>query len=119
MFPLVLLFTLLLTPLSQSIKFTLYASHNPEPLCIWNWASSSTLVIVTANVDLSHSPSANAQIYRDKQRLDMEVVDGSGSRNVYQSKRGLKGETRMAITTHEDADLGVCFSNLLDEGELC
>jgi len=71
-------------------------------------------VIITANVDLAYVASASAKSYRDKMRIDMEVIDGSGSRNVYQSKKGLKGETRMAITTHADADLGVCFRNVLD-----
>jgi hypothetical protein len=48
----------------------------------------------------------------------MEILDGSGSRNVYQMKKGIKGETRMAITTHADAELGVCFGNVLDTSEL-
>jgi hypothetical protein len=46
----------------------------------------------------------------------MEIVDGSNHRNIYQSKRNVQGETRMAITTHADADLGVCFTNTLDKG---
>lgn len=50
------------------------------------------------------------------QRVDMEIVDGSNHRNIYQSKRNIQGETRMAITTHADADLGVCFTNMLDKG---
>lgn len=49
----------------------------------------------------------------------MEVVDGSNHRNIYQNKRDIKGETRMAITTHADADLGVCFRNTLDKGVYC
>ncbi|KAK4053255.1 vesicle coat component [Microbotryomycetes sp. JL221] len=65
---------------------------------------SDTLVVI----------SVSAPMQGALQRLDMEIVDGSGSRNVYQSKKGLKGETRMAITTHADADLGVCFTNVLD-----
>lgn len=52
------------------------------------------------------------------QRVDMEIVDGSNHRNVYQSKKDIKGETRMAITTHADADLGVCFTNHLREGAI-
>lgn len=47
----------------------------------------------------------------------MEIVDGSNHRNIYQSKRNVQGETRMAITTHADADLGVCFTNTLDKGK--
>jgi hypothetical protein len=68
---------------------------------------SDTLVVI----------SVSAPMAGNLQRLDMEVVDGSSSRNTYQSKRGLKGETRMAITTHADADLGVCFKNVLDPCE--
>lgn len=52
------------------------------------------------------------------QRIDMEILDGSSHRNVYQNKRGLAGETRMAITTHADADLGVCFKNTLDSSRV-
>ena len=44
----------------------------------------------------------------------MEIVDGSERGNVYLSKKSVKGETRLAITTHENADVGVCFKNYLD-----
>ena len=94
----------LLLPLVSAVKFSLQASHNPTPKCLWNYAMSDTLVVI----------SVSAPMAGNLQRLDMEVVDGSSSRNTYQSKRGLKGETRMAITTHADADLGVCFKNVLD-----
>ncbi|KAH8918561.1 hypothetical protein BT69DRAFT_1267648 [Atractiella rhizophila] len=112
--PRLLLALLSLFPYSLAIKFLLPASHNPSAKCIWNWATSDNLVIISANVDLANAAGISTQEYRDKMRIDMEVIDGSGSRNVYQSKRGLKGETRMAITTHADADLGVCFKNWLD-----
>lgn len=65
---------------------------------------SDTLVVI----------SVSAPVQGTFQRLDLEVVDGSRSRNVYQAKRNIMGETRMAITTHADADLGVCFTNTLD-----
>ncbi|KAM0755872.1 hypothetical protein T439DRAFT_320575 [Meredithblackwellia eburnea MCA 4105] len=94
----------LLFTATQAVKFDLTASHNPVQKCLWNYALSDTLVVISVS-----SPLAGTL-----QRLDMEVVDGSGSRNTYQSKKGLKGETRMAITTHADADLGVCFKNQLD-----
>ena len=68
---------------------------------------SDTLVVISVSSPLSGT----------LQRLDMEIIDGSGSRNTYQAKKGLKGETRMAITTHADADLGVCFKNQLDGSE--
>lgn len=69
-----------------------------------NW----TQVVISTNVE--NGPD---------QRVDMEIVDGSNHRNVYQSKKDIKGETRMAITTHADADLGVCFTNHLSEGASC
>lgn len=96
--------TLVVLPFVSAVKFSLQASHNPTPKCLWNYAMSDTLVVI----------SVSAPMAGNLQRLDMEVVDGSSSRNTYQSKRGLKGETRMAITTHADADLGVCFKNVLD-----
>lgn len=104
---LLLLVTLLVTfsPLSSlAVKFDLTAAHAPVSKCLWNYAGQDTLVVI----------SVSAPVAGTLQRLDMEVVDGSGSRNVYQSKKGIKGETRMAITTHADADLGVCFKNTLD-----
>jgi hypothetical protein len=88
----------------SAVKFALEAHHSPAQKCLWNYAMSDTLVVI----------SVSAPLQGTMQRLDMEVLDGSGSRNVYQSKKGLKGETRMAITTHADADLGVCFMNVLD-----
>lgn len=91
----------------QAVKFQLQASHSPTQKCLWNYAMSDTLVVISVSAPLAGS----------MQRLDMEVVDGSGSRNIYQSKKGLKGETRMAVTTHADADLGVCFRNVLDACE--
>lgn len=66
---------------------------------------SDTLVVITANVEKGGLGN---------QRVDLEVIDGSNHRNVYQTKRNVMGETRIAITTHADADLGVCFRNHLD-----
>ena len=66
----------------------------------------NVLVIVTANV--GHGPS---------QRTDIEIVDSSPNRNVYLSKRNIKGETRLAITTHADGEVGVCLSNYLEHGK--
>jgi len=58
---------------------------------------------VTANV----GPGAG-------QRVDVEIVDNSPQKNIYLSKRAIKAETRLAITTHVDGDVGVCFRNYLD-----
>lgn len=100
------LWALLLASFTSAIKFSMVASHQPIQKCLWNYASSDMLVVISV---LAPSPGP-------LQRLDLEVVDGSG--NVYQAKRGLAGETRMAITTHADAPLGVCFKSVLDPGKL-
>jgi len=61
------------------------------------------LVIVTANV----GPGAN-------QRVDIEIVDSSPTKNVYLSKKGIKSESRLAITTHSEGEVGVCFKNYVE-----
>lgn len=63
------------------------------------------LVIVTANV----GPGAN-------QRVDIEIVDSSPQKNVYLSKKGIKEETRLAVTAHAEGEVGVCFKNYLEGG---
>ncbi|MBW0509647.1 hypothetical protein O181_049362 [Austropuccinia psidii MF-1] len=93
----------LLSNVIKSIKFDLYANHSPTPRCIWYYAMADTLVVISTNIEDG-----------DDQRVDMEVVDGSIHKNIYQSKKNIKGETRIAITTHNDADLGVCFTNHLE-----
>lgn len=65
----------------------------------------NALVIVTANV----GPGAN-------QRIDIEIIDSSPEKNVYLHKRGINGETRLAITAHAEGEVGVCFKNHLDSG---
>ncbi|KAG8758087.1 vesicle coat component [Serendipita sp. 396] len=90
---------------AEAIKFKLLADRYPQPKCIWNTAHENALVIVTANV----GPGAS-------QRVDIEIVDSSPRRNVYLSKRGVNGETRLAVTAHADGDVGVCFKNHLDLG---
>ncbi|KAI7958614.1 hypothetical protein MJO28_002405 [Puccinia striiformis f. sp. tritici] len=93
----------LLSNTIRSIKFDLLASHSPTPKCIWYYAMTDTLVVISTNIE-----------HGENQKVDLEVIDGSTHRNVYQSKKDLQGETRIAITTHNDADLGVCFTNRLD-----
>jgi hypothetical protein len=104
-----LLILSLLLPV-HAIKFSLPATHHGPQKCLWNYALSDVLVVLSVSAPLVPVPGSPEGL----SRVDLEVVDGSGSRNVYQSKRGIKGETRMAITTHADADLGVCFRNVLD-----
>lgn len=65
---------------------------------IWNFAPGDTLVIVSANI-----PPV------DGIRVDIDIVDGSQAKNVYLSKKDIKGESRLAITTHQSADVGVCL----------
>ncbi|KAL7422244.1 vesicle coat component [Cryptotrichosporon argae] len=95
---------LALAGVASGVKFELDAATHPQPKwcvsVIWNFAAGNSLVIVTANV-----PAAAGQ------RVDIEILDGSERGNVYLSKRDIKGETRLAITTHESADVGVCLRN--------
>lgn len=89
-----------------SIKFNLPASRYPAAKCIWNTAHTNALVIVTANVGPGTS-----------QRVDIEIIDSSPQRNVYLSKRGIDGEARLAITTHEEGEVGVCLRNYVEGGK--
>ena len=104
--PLLLLsITLLQSPSTHAIKFTLPAQRYPQSKCIWNPAHTNTLVIVTANV----VPGPN-------QRVDVEIVDSSPKNNVYLAKKGISGEARLAITTHSEGEVGVCFRNHIEGG---
>ncbi|PFH48134.1 hypothetical protein AMATHDRAFT_6074 [Amanita thiersii Skay4041] len=101
---LLLLLPSLLTSLPAAcIKFSLPAQRYPPAKCIWNTAHSNTLVIVTANV----APGPN-------QRVDIEIIDSSSQRNVYLSKRDINAEARLAVTTHEEGEVGVCFRNYIE-----
>ncbi|KAG6377488.1 emp24/gp25L/p24 family/GOLD-domain-containing protein [Boletus reticuloceps] len=103
MFPTALsLLLLFLLPFSNAIKFTLPPAKFPTDKCIWNAAHINALVIVTANV----SPGPN-------QRIDIEIIDATPQRNVYLSKKDIKGETRLAVTAHAEDEIGVCFKNHL------
>ncbi|KAF9528427.1 emp24/gp25L/p24 family/GOLD-domain-containing protein [Crepidotus variabilis] len=101
------LFILLVSLLNAvaAIKFELPAFRYPPKKCIWNQAHTNTLVIVTANV----GPGVN-------QRTDIEIVDSSENNNVYLRKKNIKGETRLAITTHADGEVGVCLQNYIEGG---
>ncbi|KAF7325660.1 Protoporphyrinogen oxidase [Mycena kentingensis (nom. inval.)] len=96
--------SLALLPSTHAIKFTLAPYRFPASKCIWNPAHNNALVIVTANV----GPGPN-------QRVDIEIIDSSGQKNVYLSKRNINAETRLAITTHAEGEVGVCFKNFLDK----
>ncbi|RDB28026.1 Endoplasmic reticulum vesicle protein 25 [Hypsizygus marmoreus] len=94
---------LLLSTPTHAIKFSLQAHRYPPSKCIWNAAHPNALVIVTANV----GPGLN-------QRVDIEIVDSSPKKNVYLSKKGIKSESRLAITTHSEGEVGVCFKNYIE-----
>ncbi|PWN98916.1 hypothetical protein FA09DRAFT_338189 [Tilletiopsis washingtonensis] len=108
--PLLLLLSQL--PSARAIKFDLTSTSAGPVKCIWNYALSDTLVVVTVNTKAHNSVEPAGE-----QRIDVEVVDGSKHNNIYLSKKGIgKAETRMAINTHSHADLGVCFRNVLRKG---
>lgn len=90
-----------------AIKFVLPAQYYPPPKCIWNSAHENTLVIVTVNVGTEPN-----------QRTDVEIIDSSPKKNVYLAKKGVKSESRLAITTHSDGEVGVCFRNYVEGGAL-
>ncbi|KDN52927.1 endoplasmic reticulum vesicle protein 25, partial [Tilletiaria anomala UBC 951] len=92
----------------SAIKFEVPASHEPYEKCVWNYALANTLVVITVNISPMGSNS-------DKQAMDVQIVDGSKHKNVYLNKKKVEGETRMAINTHSNADLGVCFKNHLSK----
>lgn len=68
---------------------------------------------MTANV----SPGTSAPNGGQLDRIDVEIIDGSQKSNVYLAKKNIKGETRLAVTTHEMAEVGVCFKHALEPGE--
>lgn len=97
----------LLFPLpAHAIKFALKPAKHPPSKCIWNTAHENQLVIVTANI----APGEN-------QRVDIEIVDSSEKKNIYLHKKNVKSETRLAVTTHAEGEIGVCFRNYLTGGE--
>lgn len=99
---------------TQAIKFDIPAKgHSVVTRCIWNYALADTLVIVTVN----NGPMPDSKVDAAGQQLDVEIVDASKHNNVYLHKRDVSGETRMAINTHSNSDLGVCFTNRLKKGE--
>jgi len=100
---LTLLAVLFLTHPASAIKFALQSHRYPPAKCIWNAAHTNALVIVTANV--GSGPD---------QRVDVEIIDSSPQKNVYLHKKGINGETRLAVTAHSDGEVGVCFKNFLD-----
>ena len=55
--------------------------------------------------------------HRQPQRqVDAEIIDSTPHRNVYLSKRDIKGETRLAVTAHGEGEVGVCSKNYLAPG---
>lgn len=106
---------LLFSTTTNAIKFDLEASSSPHIKCIWNYALSDTLVVITINTVI---PNGSTSKDENDQRVDVEIVDGSKHNNIYLSKKNIRQETRMAINTHSHADLGVCLKNTLRKGEM-
>lgn len=88
----------------QAIKFELPSSKHPVPFCVWNYAMQDTLAVISINV-IPRDPRTAGD-----QSIDVKIVDRT-HHNVYLSKKGMQDETRLAINTHHNADLGVCISN--------
>ncbi|KIJ25248.1 hypothetical protein M422DRAFT_184931 [Sphaerobolus stellatus SS14] len=101
---LLFLTTFSVIPSAYAIKFNLRAYRFPPQKCIWNTAHENALVIVTAIVE-----------NKEGQRVDVEIIDSSPQKNVYLNKKNIKGETRLAITTHAEGEVGVCFRNYLSK----
>lgn len=90
-----------------AVKFNLQGYRYPTQKCIWNPIHNNALVIVTANVGPGEG-----------QTVDIEIVDSSPQKNVYLSKKNINGETRLAVTSHAEGEVGVCFKNTLASGAL-
>ncbi|CAG8716992.1 25248_t:CDS:2 [Dentiscutata erythropus] len=94
------------TAIVWGIKFDLPAApeHSVVPKCISQYVTTNTLVVVTVKVGVGYN-----------QKIDVEVTDNSDANNKYGHKRDINEETRLAFTTHANADISVCFTNTLDE----
>ncbi|CAJ0625715.1 5849_t:CDS:2 [Entrophospora sp. SA101] len=91
----------------NAIKFDIQA--HPEGLvkrkCITQYVPTDTLVVVTIKVGIGYN-----------QQIDVEVTDNSPAHNEYGRKRDMNEETRIAFTTHVEADVSICFTNTLEDG---
>ena len=103
-----LLILFLVTWQVTAIKFQLPAFRNPQPKCIANPVHDGDLVIVSVIVD-----TEDQTLPPDSQRVDIEVMDSSPKRNVYLSKKDIHGEKRLAVTSHAEGEVLVCFKNTL------
>ncbi|CAJ0629042.1 4017_t:CDS:2, partial [Entrophospora sp. SA101] len=90
----------------NAIKFDIQA--HPEGLvkrkCITQYVPTDTLVVVTIKVGIGYN-----------QQIDVEVTDNSPAHNEYGRKRDMNEETRIAFTTHVEADVSICFTNTLED----
>ncbi|KAG9289208.1 hypothetical protein G9A89_022517 [Geosiphon pyriformis] len=73
--------------------------------CIKQYVPTDTLVVVAIKVGAGYN-----------QRIDIDVTDNSPSHNEYGKRRDVNTDTRLAFTTHADADIAICFTNTLTEG---
>ncbi|KAI7892948.1 emp24/gp25L/p24 family/GOLD-domain-containing protein [Mucor mucedo] len=94
---------------ATAIKFDLLAV-TPDHVfdgtkCLSQYVPKDTLVLVTVNVGEGYN-----------QRVDLEILDETEARNIYTKKANVNGELRNAFTTHNDGEVMVCFTNVLDAG---
>lgn len=99
---------ILLVTCAHAIKFDLsaYPSNSVDDYkkCISQFVSSGTMVLITVKVDEGYN-----------QRVDLEINDNSPARNQYVKQRDVN-EARLALNTHADADVIICFTNTLSDG---
>ncbi|CAG8534390.1 363_t:CDS:2 [Paraglomus occultum] len=102
-----LLVTILYALTAEGIKFDLVAqpASSVTPKCITQYISANTFVIAEIKVGIGYN-----------QKINVEISDNSDSHNEYGKKRDLHDNVRMAFTTHAEADVAICFENILSEG---
>ncbi|KAI9354776.1 emp24/gp25L/p24 family/GOLD-domain-containing protein [Pilaira anomala] len=93
----------------KAIKFDLPAVTQDHVFqgtkCLSQYVPRDTMVLVTVNVGEGYN-----------QRVELEILDDTDSRNVYLKKPNVKGELRNGFTTKVDGEVMVCFTNILDDG---
>ncbi|KAG2236907.1 hypothetical protein INT48_002720 [Thamnidium elegans] len=73
--------------------------------CLSQYVPRDTMVLVTINVGEGYN-----------QRVELEILDDTESRNVYLKKPNVNGDLRNAFSTKVDGEVMVCFTNVLDDG---
>ncbi|CAI2179103.1 5096_t:CDS:2 [Funneliformis geosporum] len=105
-FSLLLFILLTISNLVWGIKFDLPAtpSNALTPKCISQYVYTDTLVVATIKIGVGYN-----------QIVDVKITDNSPAHNEYGGKKDIEEDTRLAFTTHADADVSICFTNTLDD----